>query len=192
MATNPVKRKWTVEEYLDYELETGIKHEYLDGEIYAMSGGTDKHSRIKFNLGVELGQQLKKSKTCRGYDSDMRVKINDSTYVYRDMTVVCGEARFSDDAHTMLLNPTLVVEVFSESSENYDKGQKGDYYQSLPSVQAYLLLAQDKAHAQLYTRHEAGWLKREFSGLDAVVPLESIGCTLALSEAYLNIEFEKA
>jgi Uma2 family endonuclease len=191
MATNPVKRKWTLEEYLAYEQETGIKHEYLDGEIYAMSGGTDKHSLIKFNLGVELGQQLKKSKTCRGYDSDMRVKITDTKYVYPDLTVVCGEARFSDEEHTMLLNPTLVVEVMSATSENYDKGQKADFYQGISSVQSYLLLDQNKAHAQLHTRHESAWLKRTFSGLDAVVPLESIGCTLALSEAYRNVEFEE-
>jgi Uma2 family endonuclease len=191
MASNPVKRKWTVEEYLAYELETGIKHEYIDGDIYAMSGGTDKHSVIIHNIGVEIGLQLRKSKTCQGYDSNMRVKINNTTYVYPDLTVVCGEARFSDDGHTMLLNPTLVVEVISASSENYDKGQKADFYQGLSSVQAYLLLDQNKAHAQLYTRHEAGWLKREFSGLEAVVPLESIGCSLALSEAYRNVEFEE-
>jgi Uma2 family endonuclease len=191
MATNPVKRKWTVEEYLAYELETGIKHEYIDGEIYAMFGGTDKHSLIKSKTLLAIGKQLEKSTTCRFYDSDMRVKITDAKYVYPDVTVVCGDSVFEDKKRTMLMNPTLVVEVLSDESENYDKGQKADYYQGLPSVQAYLLLAQDKAHAQLYTRHESGWLKREFSGLDAVVPLESIGCNLPLSEAYLNIEFDE-
>ena len=189
MKMNPVKRKWTVEEYLAYEQETGIKHEYLDGEIYAMSGGTNNHIRIKWNLVKTISNQLDKSENCEGYDSDMRVKISDAKYVYPDMTVVCGESVFADKEHTILVNPTLVVEVFSESSENYDKVQKADFYQSLPSVQAYLVLAQDKAHAQLYIRHEAGWLLRKFSGLEAVVPLDSIGCNLALSEAYLNIEF---
>jgi Uma2 family endonuclease len=189
MAMNPVKRLWTIEEYLAYELETGIKHEYIDGEIYAMTGGTDKHSKIKANVVIALGKQREQAQTCSIYDSDMRIKITDKKYVYPDMSVVCGESVFADKEHTILTNPTFVVEVLSESSADYDKGTKADYYFSLASVNAYLLLAQDRAYAQLYTRHEAGWLLREFSGLEAVVPLEAIGCTLALSEAYWGIQF---
>jgi len=189
MAMKPVKRTWTIAEYLAYELETGIKHEYIDGEIYAMTGGTENHSKIKVNTLIALGKQLTQATTCSIYDSDMRIKITDVKYVYPDMSVVCGESVFADEEHTMLTNPTLVVEVLSATSANYDKGTKADYYLSLPSLQAYLLLAQDRAHAQLYTRHEAGWLLREFKGLEAIVPLESINCTLALSEAYRNIQF---
>lgn len=189
MATNPVKRYWTLEEYLAYEQETGIKHEFIDGEIYAMSGGTDKHSLIAINCTTEISYKLR-GKPCRTYNSDMRVKITDIKYVYPDFSVVCGKAEFADEKHTMLINPTFVAEVMSPSSADYDRGTKSEFYRSLPSVQAYLLLDQERAFAQLYTRHESGWLLREFSGLDAIVPLEALDCTLPLSEAYRDIEFE--
>ena len=191
MATNPVKRKWTVEEYLAYELETGIRHEYIDGDIYAMSGGSQKHNQIKTKTQFALEKQLEKSNDCELYDSDMRVKITDLRYVYPDMSVVCGEAIFADKDTMMLTNPTLVVEVLSDSTEKYDRGKKSEYYRKLPSVQEYLMLEQDRAFAQLYIRDEEEWRLKEFSGLDAVVPLESIGCNLLLSEAYRNVEFEE-
>ena len=140
---------------------------------------------------MAIGKQLEKSKTCEGYDSDMRIKITDITYVYPDISVVCGEAIFADEAETMLTNPTLVIEVLSPTTKQYDKSTKADFYRSLASVQAYLLLEQDQAFAQLYTREQSRWSLEEFSGLEAVIPLESIGCNLALSEAYLNIEFEE-
>jgi Uma2 family endonuclease len=189
MAHDPVKRYWTLEEYLEYEQETGIKHEFIDGEIYAMSGGTDKHSLIAMYTGAELIQRLR-GKSCRTYNSDMRVKITDTTYVYPDFSVVCGKAEFADEKHTMLLNPTLVAGVISSSSADYDRGSKADFYRSLASVQAYLLLDQDRVFAQLYTRHEAAWLLQEFSGLEALIPLEAINCSLPLSEAYRDIEFD--
>lgn len=188
MAMNPVKRYWTLEEYLAYEAETGMKHEYIDGEIYAMSGGTDKHSLIPINCTTELAYKLR-GKSCRVYNSDMRVKINDITYVYPDFSVVCGKAQFADDKRTMLINPTLVAEVISPSSANYDKGLKADFYRSLPSVQAYLLIEQERVHAQLYIRQESTWQLQEFSGLDAVIPLEALEMTLPLSEVYREIEF---
>lgn len=115
----------TVEEYLAYEKETGIKHEYIDGEIFAMSGGTDRHSQIKANCIVEVGYQLRKN-TCILYDSDMKVKVSESKYVYPDFSIVCEKAIFADDAHTMLINPTLVAEVTSDSSKSYDKIQKAN------------------------------------------------------------------
>jgi Uma2 family endonuclease len=189
MALNPVKRFWTVDEYLAYEQETHTRYEFLNGEIFAMAGGSDNHSTISLNVGSELRTKLRGS-SCRAFNSDMKVKINDSTFVYPDATVVCGEAKFSDSKRSMLINPTLVVEVLSETTANYDKGQKYDYYRSLPSVQAYLMLEQDRAHAMLYTRDKTGWHLEEYSGLEAIVPLEAVGCNLAMSEAYLNVEFE--
>lgn len=189
MATNPQKEYWTVEEYLAYEEETGIKHEYIDGEIFAMAGGTDNHSWIAMNASSELVQGLKGS-PCHVRNSDMRVKIAESKFVYPDFSVVCGKTTFADDKRTMLTNPTLVAEVTSDSSENYDRGAKADYYRSLPSVEAYLILDQDRVHAQLYTRHEVGWLLREFSTRDDIIPLEALDCSLPLSEVYRDIVFE--
>jgi Uma2 family endonuclease len=172
MVTNQVPRYWTVEEYLAYEEETGIKHEYIDGEIYAISGGTNKHSRIAANCIIAVGKRLKNP--CHINTSDMRVKISDIKFVYPDFSVVCGEATFDDENETKLINPTFVAEVISPSSESYDRGMKSEFYRSLPSLQAYLLLDQKRVHAQLYTRHEAGWLLREFIELDAVIPLETL------------------
>jgi Uma2 family endonuclease len=189
MAMNPVNRLWTFEEYLAYEDETGIKHEFINGEIYAMTGGTFEHGQIANNVGAELRAQVRKT-DCRAVNSDVKIKISDEIFVYPDVTVVCGEAKFADTKRTLLTNPTLVVEVLSDSSKNYDKGAKADYYLGLPSLKAYLILEQKRAHTTLYTRHEAGWLRREFKGMGAVVPLEAIGCNLVLSEAYLNIDFE--
>lgn len=190
MEREPVKRHWTVEEYLAYEEETHMRYEYIDGEIYAMAGGSDKHSIIKANCTVEVGVQLR-GKSCRLYDSDMKVKISDIKYVYPDFSVVCGQAKFSDDTHTMLLNPTFVLEVVSPSSEQYDKVVKLEYYRSLPSVQAYLILDQERVFAQLSTRQDNGWLLREFTDLESTVPLEVINPQLNLAEAYRDIEFNQ-
>jgi Uma2 family endonuclease len=190
MATNPVKRLWTVEEYLAHEEKTGIKHEYIDGEIFAMAGGSKNHGKIKSRVFIALGKQLETSGDCEIYDSDMRVKISKNKFVYPDITVVCGEEIYEDEDNAMLTNPTLLVEVISDSSANYDKGTKADYYMSLSSVQAYLLLEQNRAFAKLYTRDATGWHIEDYKGLEAIVPLEAIGCNLALSEAYLNVDFE--
>jgi Uma2 family endonuclease len=190
MATNPVKRRWTVEEYLAHEEKTGIKHEYIDGEIFAMAGGSKNHGKIKSRVFIALGKQLETSGDCEIYNSDMRVKISKNKFIYPDITVVCGEEIFEDEDNAMLTNPTLAVEVLAASTKVFDKSDKADFYRSLPSLKAYLLLEQDRAFAQLYTRTEVGWLLREYSGLEVVVPLEAIGCNLALSEAYLNVDFE--
>ncbi|MAU08210.1 MAG: hypothetical protein CL607_00190 [Anaerolineaceae bacterium] len=189
MAMEPVKRKWTVQEYLDYEQETGIKHEYIDGEIYAMSGGTDRHSTIAVNCMAHLANELRDSQ-CRVHSSDMRVKINDLKYVYPDFSVVCGRAEFADEGRTMLRNPTLVAEVMSPSSKGYDSNAKAHDYRSLESVQLYMLIDQDRTHVQLYSRREGEWLFTEYTKLSDVVPLDALGCTLPLSEIYRNVDVE--
>lgn len=188
MVAERIAKYWTVEEYLAYEQETGIKHEYIDGEIFAMSGGTDKHSRIKANCIVEVGYQLR-DKPCILYDSDMKVKISEIKYVYPDFSIVCEKSVFTDEAHTMLLNPTLIAEVTSDSSESYDKLTKAQFYRSLPSVQAYLIIEQDRPRAELYTRQNNGWLLQEFDSLEATIPLDAIGCTLPMSEIYRDIDY---
>lgn len=188
MARNPIQRNWTVEEYLLHEEQTGIKHEYIDGEIFAMSGGTENHSLITANTITELSLQLRGA-SCRVHTSDMRTKINDARFLYPDLSVVCGEAKFVDEKHTMLTNPTLVVEVTSPTSINYDKGLKGDYYRSLPSLKAYLILDQSSVLAQLYSLQETGWLLRQYEKLDLMIPLPMISCELSLAEVYRDIKF---
>lgn len=189
MASNRVERKWTVDEYLAYEVESEIKHEYLDGEIFAMSGGTDSHSGIIANTTVEIGAQVRGS-NCIIRTSDLRVKINDLRYVYPDLSVICSEPTFSDEKRTTLTNPTLVVEVISPPSEKYDTGMKSTMYRSLPSLNTYLTIDQSRVFIQLYTRQENGWLLQEFDKLDQTIPLPMIKADLPLSEVYRDIVFE--
>ena len=190
MLSNPKPNPtYTVEEYLAIEAETGIKHEYIDGEIYMMSGGTFRHSRIIFNLGLTLGTQLR-GKPCQGLESNMRVKVSETRYVYPDLSVVCGEPQFSDDNQTMLTNPTMVVEVLSSSSEQRDMVTKMSLYRNIESVRTYLIIKQDTAHVMLYIRQDDGWLLRDYIGLDATVPLDVIACQLPLSELYETVTLD--
>ncbi len=189
MVINSV-RQMTVEEYLAFELESEFKHEYIDGEIYPMTGGTLNHSAIMANTIGELRQLLKES-NCQVHTSEMRVLVNSTRYVYPDLSVVCG-APATDHNTLTLLNPTLVAEVTSPSSEDYDRAGKRTYYQALPSLQIYLVIDQHEALVEAYLRHEGGWLLREYSDLDAVVPLPPLGCDLPLAEIYAGIYFDAA
>ena len=180
----------SLENYFDLDEKSEIKHEYIDGEIYAMSGGTATHSKIIYNLGGLLFAQLRDS-PCGGYESNLRIKVSETRYVYPDFIVVCGNPDFSDDNQTMLTNPTMLVEVVSESSERHDRFIKLDLYRSIPSLQIYLLIEQNSARATLYTRHlDGGWLLRDYIGLNATVPLDAINATLVLSELYETITFD--
>jgi len=189
MTNNPVPHKWSVDEYMAYQEGTGIKHEYVDGEIYAMSGGTENHSLVATNTIAELSIQLRGS-SCRVHSSDMQIKVGDLKYLYPDLSVICGKSIFADESHTLLANPTLVCEVMSPSSENYDKGLKGEFYRSLSSLKYYLVLSQNRVYAQLYSLRDDGWLLQEFTKRDDVLSLDMIGVKLPLSEIYRDIEFE--
>ena len=182
--------KWTVAEYLAYEGDSEFKHEYIDGEIYAMTGGTGNHSEIKMNTAIAIGRQLDDS-NCSLRNSDMRVRVSPSRYVYPDMSAVCGKASY-DDNSTTLLNPILVVEVTSPSSMDYDRLAKRHYYQAVPSIQGVLIIDQHRVFAELHTRKPDGWLWQQFSDLDAVIPLEMLDCTLPLAQVYRGILFEDA
>ena len=189
MASNPISRKWTVEEYLAYEGDMQFRYEYIDGEIYAMSGGTSNHSLIKVNCVTEFNIKTR-DKSCRVYDSDMKVKVSDTKFVYPDFSVVCGERKFDDEKRSILTNPTLVAEVISDSSEKYDKVTKSEFYRSLPSLKYYLIIDQDRIHVQLYTLQANGWLLQEFTGENKIIALEHIDVKLPLREIYRDIEFD--
>ena len=189
MASNPLPQKWTVEEYLAYEEEMDTRYEYIDGEVVAMSGGTDKHSLIIANITGSLWQPLRKS-PCRVYSSDMRIKVSQSKYLYPDLSVVCGQAQFDEDNHTTLTNPTLVIEVTSPSSESYDKGIKAEYYRNLPSVKAYLVIDQHQMKAQLFLRQTDSWLLTQYDELKQSIPLPFVDYNLPLRDIYFDIELE--
>ena len=190
MIVNRV-HQMTVEEYLAFEVGSEIKNEYIDGEIYAMTGGTGKHSSITINTIIAIGIQLRSS-DCSLHSSDMRIKVGPSRYVYPDLSAVCGKATYDDDSATTLLNPVLVIEVTSPSSIDYDRVIKREYYSAVESLQAYLVIDQHRALAELYTRTQEGWNLQQFAGMDAVAPLDVIGCSLPLTEVYRGITFEAA
>ncbi|MCP4701060.1 MAG: Uma2 family endonuclease [Gammaproteobacteria bacterium] len=167
--------------YLEKERLSETKNEYINGEIFAMSGASPAHNLIVGNLIRELGNQLKK-RPCRVYPSDLRVQVADG-YVYPDVTVVCGQPEFAEDDN--LSNPDLIVEVLSPSTEDYDLGGKFARYRQLASLREYLLVAQDKAAIMHYARQDGNrWLLTEWTDIKAVLELPGIKCTLALRDVY--------
>jgi Uma2 family endonuclease len=186
------KKRYTPEEYLALEREAPHKSEYHQGEIFAMAGASPAHNIIVANLLRELGNQLKGG-PCIPFASDLRVKIERTgLYTYPDVTILCGEARFDDERRDTLLNPTVIVEVLSESTKNYDRGVKFGHYRTLDSLKDYLIIDQEKPHAELHRPQADGtWSIRDFDGLEMVVPLASINCQVTLSEIYEKVGFEK-
>ena len=137
-----------------------------------------------------IGAQIRGA-NCSAYTSDVRVKITESKFVYPDLSIVCGQTQLEDN-ETTLLNPTIVVEALSPSSAAYDRETKRDYYRSLPSVQAYLIIDQSRVFAELHTRAESGWRRQTFSDLHDIVPLAAIEAALPLMEVYRGIDLEAA
>lgn len=174
----------TAEEYLKLERSSETKSELHDGQVYAMTGASREHNLIVLNIGRELSNQLKK-RPCEAYLNDMRVKAAEArSYHYPDVAVVCDKPQFEDAHVDTLLNPTLLVEVLSPSTEAYDRGGKFAHYRKIPTLQEYLLVAQDQPSIERYLRQGDVWILSEAVGLDAGVVLESIGCTLSLREVY--------
>lgn len=182
----------TAEEYLARERKAEFKSEYLNGEIFAMAGASRPHNLIAGNIYGELYIQLK-NRSCNVYPSDMRLKVSSSgLYTYPDVMVVCGEEQFDDDEEDTLLNPILIVEVLSKSTERQVRGAKFEHYSKLGSLQEYLLVAQNHPRLELFTKQSAGrWLLAEFESLDDVIKLTSINCVLALKDVYLKINFQE-
>jgi Uma2 family endonuclease len=179
------------QEYLEYEASTETKSEYYDGVIVAMSGASPEHNRATVNIVAGLHAQLV-GKSCEPFMSDMRVRVPAcNRYYYPDASVVCGAAEFELIAGVRtLLNPALIVEVLSESTESMDIGDKWLCYQTLPSLKTYLIVAQNRPLIQCYERQEDNsWLYRVYEGLEATVPLPSIGCNLRLADVYARVEF---
>ena len=181
------------EEYLRLERQSEYKSEYVNGEIFAMTGASRKHNLVAGNIFRELSQQLK-SRQCEAYVGGMRVKVTATgLYTYPDVVVVCGEPKFEDKYVDTLLNPTLLVEVLSPSTERYDRIAKSSYYRTLDSLAEHLLVAQDEVRLEQYVKQSNGqWLLFESSSLDNVVELQSIGCSLALGDVYDKVTLDQA
>ena len=184
MSALLTKTHYTVEDYLTLERSASYKSEYRDGQIYAMTGASRKHNLVSGNIYRELSLQLKKH-PCEAYINDMRVKAAEaSSYHYPDVSVVCGTPQFEDAQVDTLLNPTLLIEVLSPSTEAYDRGSKFARYRKTASLREYLLVAQDQPIIERYVRQGDVWILSEVAGIDASISLESIGCVLSLREVY--------
>ncbi len=183
MASDP-RPRISPEEYLTLERQAETKSEYLDGEIFAMSGASRKHNRLNLNLAFALDSQLK-AKGCEVYASEMRVKMTETgLYTYPDVVVACGEPQFEDAEVDTLLNPQLIIEVLSKSTQDYDRGTKFVHYRALASLMEYVLVAQDRVHVEHYLRQSGAWLLTETDRQDDIVELPSVGARLALAEVY--------
>ena len=180
------------EDYLALERRGEGKHEYLAGEVVAMVGASFRHNLIQTRVVASLYQQLR-GRACEVTPSDLRVAINAlGIYTYPDVTVVCGEPQFEDAEQDTLLNPTLLVEILSPSTESYDRGRKFQHYRLIPTFREYLLIAQDQPLVEHYLRQpDNRWLLATFEQLGDVVALNSIGCTLALADVYDGIRFDQ-
>ena len=180
----------TAEQYLEIERKAETKSEFYKGEMFAMAGARSAHNDLVWSLIALLSRQLRPP--CRGYPSDMRVLINDTDlYTYPDVVVVCGERKFLDDTRDTLLNPGLVIEVLSRSTEAYDRGKKFEHYASIPSFNTYVLVASDRVHVDVYVRQpDNKWLRSSASSIEETLALSSIGCQLPLVELYANIDLD--
>lgn len=187
--STPAEQLLTEHEYLALERAATTKNEFYGGRMFAMSGARRPHNLITTNLVRELSTQLMERR-CEVYPNDMRVKVTATgLYTYPDAVVVFGEPEFEDEVEDTLLNPTLIVEVLSESTEAYDRGEKLDHYLRLPSLQEYVLVAQNRVRVERYARQAGAsdWLFGVATGLEARVELPSIGCSLPLSRVYHKV-----
>ena len=180
----------TPEEYLAAERLSETRNEYIDGGVFPMPGGTANHVRIVVNLTTELMLQLRE-RNCDILPLDMKVRLQGSRkFFYPDVSVVCGELQYHDDRRDVILNPDLIVEVLSPSTEAFDRGAKFEAYQTLESLREYLLVAQDSPRVEQFVRNGDGsWKYTAAAGLDSSLKPPSIDCTLNLGAVYNRVDF---
>jgi Uma2 family endonuclease len=187
MVSNP-KTFLTEEEYLAFERKSETKHEYYQGEVFAMTGVRRAHARIVTNLSTTLDNQLRDG-SCNVYSGDLRVNVPATgLYAYPDVAVTCGEEKFRDEEFDTLLTPILLIEVLSNSTEAYDRGLKFQNYQSIETLRHYLLVSQYSRKMELFTRQpDNSWNYTEIHEKGSAMALSSIGCDLRLNDVYFNV-----
>ena len=180
----------TPEAYLAIEREADFKSEYFAGEMFAMAGASENHNLVVINLIRELSTRLR-SRPCKVYPSDMRVRVTSTNlYTYPDVTVVCDKPQFEGDREDILLNPTALIEVLSESTQNYDRGTKFEHYRRISSLREYVLVAQDMCHVERFERQpDNTWILWETERMEDTLHLPAMDCSLPLAEIYDKVEF---
>ena len=179
----------TEEEYLALERAAEFKSEFIDGEMFAMSGVSLPHARIEKNLLFELTTLLR-GRECEAFPSSLRVKVSTGAYTYPDISVVCGKIELADHLKDTLLNPIVICEVLSPSTEKYDRGLKFQNYREIASLKDYVLIEQSKTLVEQYTRQPDGtWTLRDYRAPEAELKIGSIGVSIPLSRIYDGVEF---
>ncbi|MCW5880599.1 MAG: Uma2 family endonuclease [Anaerolineae bacterium] len=186
MATQP-KSYLTPEEYLALERQAEYRSEYVDGEMVAMTGTSSAHNRITRNLIRRLDEALEDG-PCEPFVAEIRVRILHRRYYYPDVVVVCGEAEFEDDELDTLLNPTVVFEVLSKSTQNYDRGEKAEFHRALPSLRELVFVSQYRVHVEHMVRQaEREWVLAEYDSLDDTLVLPTLRMRLPLAHIYRRV-----
>jgi Uma2 family endonuclease len=192
VSTQP-KVRLTPQEYLALERKAEIKSEYFDGEMFAMSGVMREHSSIVVNITTELNIQFM-DRPCEVHGPDMRVKVSATgLYTYPDIAAVCGEPEFEDEHLDTFINPQLIIEVLSDSTESYDRGKKFAHYRAIDSLREYVLVSQTECRIERFSRQDDGnWLYSENTDPGGSIELTSVACRLSLSRVYQKVDFERA
>ncbi|MGC2238761.1 MAG: Uma2 family endonuclease [Pyrinomonadaceae bacterium] len=183
------KPVYSADEYLALEENAEYRSQFYNGEIFAMAGASRKHNAISMNTSSNLHFQLR-SRDCEIYQNDMRVKVTETLYTYPDIVIVCGKPEIEKKRGENLLNPSVLIEVLSPSTEKFDRGEKAQFYRSMPSLREYVLISQDKSYVEHFIRQEnGGWLLKEYSEMSETLRLPNIDCEIALSEVYAKVDF---
>lgn len=185
------KRKLTIEEYLEFEQTSEEKHEYYKGEIFAMSGSKVPHNTIAMNLSGLLVQKLK-GKSCRPYNSDQRIYIpQNSLFTYPDILIICGKAETKDNDDWNILNPTVIIEVLSKSTRDYDMGGKFALYRDIPSLKEYILVDSESLNVYAFRINAGGhWELQEYKKIEDILQIKILDLSIPLTEVYEGIAFE--
>jgi len=181
----------TPEQYLEIERAAEYKSEYFKGQMYAMAGGSLNHARIFRNLLLSLNGQLR-GRDCEVAGSDLRLQVSPSGLsTYPDIVVFCGKPKLTDQRNDTITDATVIIEVLSPSTSDYDRGFKFEQYRRIPSLKDYIVIAQDRVYLEHYVRQcDSSWILRESSDLNDAIQIPSIECSFRLSEAYERVEFE--
>jgi len=187
MSTAATAVRLTPDEYLQRERAAPFRSEFLNGFVTATAGASREHNLIVGNLVRDVGIAFR-GRPCEVYSSDMRVCVRETgLYTYPDVVAVCGGARFLEGGFDTLVNPTVIVEVLSPTTEAGDRGSRFAHYRRLPSLREYVLIAQDRVMVERFTRQGDDWRLTEFSRLEDALALDSIGCAMPLSEIYARV-----
>ena len=191
MSALPKPRLFSDEEYLILEEKAERRSQFYQGEIFLMAGANRRHNVISTNVTANLHLQLRR-KPCEIYQNDTCVKIHKNFYTYPDVVVVCGEPKIERRHGENLFNPTVLIEVLSRSTQQFDRGEKAKNYRTIDSLRELILISQDKPGIEHYARQASGaWLISEIAELQAVLKLDSIECELNLSDIYERVDFDQ-